>query len=403
MQLNLAAKLDRLRDQPGQSGGSPLADRLARSRSVGREKVSGRASAALLGRALSADRQVGDLLIREREYRLTPQRASVPDLVGLPDVCELAAPDWVYIDTETTGLSGGVGNLAFMVGVARYRDSDRLLVRQYVLGSFGAELGMLRDLVDWIGRDAVLVSFNGKCFDLPLLDARCRLRRVDKGLSGLGHLDLMYPLRRAFRRRWPDCRLQTAERRLLGLQRQGDLPGALAPAAWRQWLRDGDAAPLSAVLQHNYQDVVSLALLQRRLVVEYGAPQDPAADHTAIGRAWWAVGQADRARQIWEDAGARLDADGQLELAALYRRRGDWSRAESLWLALHAGGNVQAAAELSKYYEHRRRDYGRAIDFAGHCERSEREVRLHRLRGKLSAGPQLPLWTSPEPFSRGTR
>ena len=115
------------------------------------------------------------------------------------------------------------------------------------------------------------------------------------------------------------------------------------------------------------------------------------------------VGQADLARRIWEGAGKRLDADGQLELAALYRRRGDWTRAESLWLALHARGNAKAASELSKYYEHRRRDFGRAIDFAGHCDQSERDSRLRRLHGKLTATPQLPLWTTAGALSRGTQ
>lgn len=401
--MNLASKLDRLRAQPGECADAALAVRLKRSRVGVSEPAKADTAASVLGQALAADRQLGELLICEREVRLPPGDAGASDLVQLPEVCELHTPDWVYIDTETTGLSSGVGNLAFMVGVARHVGDELLRVRQYVLGSFAAETRMLHDLVDWIGRDAVLVSFNGKCFDLPLLVARCRLRRIDDGFAGLGHLDLMYTLRRAFRRRWPDCRLQTAERRLLNLHRQGDLPGAQAPVAWQRWLCNGETAMLAAVLRHNHQDVVSLALLQRQLVIEYAGRGDPAADCTTIGRAWRDVGQADLARRIWEGAGKRLDADGQLELAALYRRRGDWSRAESLWLALHARGNAKAASELSKYYEHRRRDFGRAIDFAGHCDRSERDSRLRRLHGKVAATPQLPLWTTAGALNRGTQ
>jgi uncharacterized protein YprB with RNaseH-like and TPR domain len=401
--MNLAEKLDRLRADADQSAAKPSALRHAAGPRVAESMpVSGDAAVAVLGHGLTADRQLGDLLIRERDYRLPSGGVGTKHLARLPEVCELHAPDWVYIDTETTGLSSGVGNLAFMVGVARQVGDELLRVRQYVMASFAAETRMLHDLVDWVGRDAVLVSFNGKCFDLPLLGARCRLRRVDDGFSGLRHLDLMYTLRRAFRRQWPDCRLQTAERRLLNLHRRGDLPGAQAPAAWLRWLRNGETAMLAAVLRHNYQDVVSLALLQRRLVIEY-AGRGTAADHTTIGRAWRDVGQVDLARRIWESAGTRLDTEGQLELAALYRRRGDWSRAESLWLALHARGNTRAASELSKYYEHRRRDFGRAIAFAGYCDQSEREARLHRLRGKVSATAQLPLWTTVGALNRGTQ
>jgi uncharacterized protein YprB with RNaseH-like and TPR domain len=401
--MNLVAKLDRLRARPGEAADAALAVRLKRSRVGVSTPEKADTTASVLGQALLADRQLGDLLICEREVRLPPGGVGASDLVQLPEVCELHMPDWVYIDTETTGLSSGVGNMAFMVGVARHVGDQLLGVRQYVLGSFAAETRMLHDLVDWIGRDAVLVSFNGKCFDLPLLGARCRLRRIDDGFAGLRHLDLMYTVRRAFRRRWPDCRLQTAERRLLKLYRQGDLPGDQAPVAWQRWLRSGETAMLAAVLRHNYQDVVSLALLQRQLVIEYAGRGDPAADRTRIGRAWRDVGQADLARRIWEGTGKRLDADGQLELAALYRRRGDWSRAESLWLSLHARGNTKAASELSKYYEHRRRDFGRAIDFAGHCDQSERDSRLRRLQGKLAATPQLPLWPTVGALNRGTQ
>ncbi len=383
--MSLAARIDRLRGQvapTGSASGTASApDTSARSRDM-----------AALGEILGAEPVAGDLLVREREYTLPADAQQPIDLCALPEVYHLSKPDWVYLDTETTGLSGGAGNLAFLVGVARYVGAGTLRVRQYLLGSYAAEVHMLRDLIDWIGGRAVLVTYNGKCFDLPLLIARCRMQRVAQALDQRPHLDLMYSVRRAFRRHWPDCRLQTAERYLLRLERDDDLPGAQVPGAWQHWLRAGESTLLAAALRHNWQDVISLALLQRGLIGPYGASAHPVLDAAAVARAWRMAGCEDRAREALEGAYRRLDASGQLQLAALYRRQGDWTRAKAMWLALHARGDARAACELSKYYEHRRRDYARASDYALHCVPAERAVRLGRLRRKSAPVYQLPLW-----------
>jgi len=384
--MNLAARIDCLRGQATPMLGVSNA-------TEPRDTCDRQGAAVALGELLGAELIPGGLLVRERDHRLPVDALQLVDLCALPEACHLSASDWVYIDTETTGLSGGAGNLAFMVGVARYVGDGVLRVRQYILASYAAEAAMLRDLVDWVGARAVLVSFNGKGFDLPLIIARCRMQHVEQTLDRLGHLDLMYTVRRAFRRHWPDCRLQTAERCLLRLQRHDDLPGAQVPAAWQRWLRAGETELLAAAVQHNWQDVVSLALLQRSLVGVYADPEH-ALDAPAVARAWRAAGCEERARQTLEHAKRRLDSAGQLQLAALYRRRGDWARAEVLWLALHAQGDAQAACELSKYYEHRQRDYLRASEYAAHCVPAERGVRLGRLRRKQSLIRQIPLWPS---------
>ena len=390
--MNLAGRLDRLRGRPAEQTPDTLAHQLQRLDGRRTAKAVSPPRIDALARALQADVHGDSLLLREHAYALPGCPGDPPDLTMLPEVQGLRDPDWIYLDTETTGLSGGVGNLAFMVGVARYTDARTLSVRQYLLGSFAAEAVMLRELVDWVGRDAVLVSYNGKCFDLPLLDARCAMQRVpDGGLGRLRHLDLMYTVRRAYRRYWPDCRLQTAEKRLLNLHRAGDLPGSEAPAAWQAWLRRGSTAPLGGVLQHNFQDVASLALLHCDLLRDYAGRGEARVDHAAISRAWQQAGHESLACRVLEAAGAHLDEAGTLQLAALYRRRGEWARAEALWLQLHAAGSTLAASELSKYYEHRRRDYRRAIDFAALCEPSERSTRCGRLQGKIGSNLPLPL------------
>jgi len=401
--MSLAAKLNRLRGRPGQSGNEALSDRLRRLRrvgerpthtsadeSAGRAPITRRPDTALC-EALGAQGSDG-LMRRDRVADLCVPGAELRSLHRLPEAQGLADADWVYLDTETTGLSGGAGNLAFMLGMARFSPSGRLQVRQFVLANFAAERSMLREMLDWLGSDAVLVSYNGKCFDAPLLQSRLHMHRIDADLAGRRHLDLMFTVRRAFRRLWPDCRLQTAERHLLDFIRVDDLPGAEAPAAWQDWLFRGATARLTGVLEHNYRDVVSLALLHRQLVAVYAGGASQETDHAAIGKAWHASGDQAQARHVWETAGDRLGEAGSLQLAASYRRRGEWLRAERIWLSLYAHGSRVAACELSKYHEHRRRDYAQALRFAMQAEPAEREVRTARLQGKLERGPQMPLW-----------
>lgn len=389
--MSLASRLDRLRGHEGSVAPGPVAHRLERLRRTKTGPADQPAQIHALADALGAECDTGGLLIRNHEYLLPAVDIRRQDLSRLPEACDWHAPDWVYIDTETTGLSSGVGNVAFMVGVARYSDENRLQVRQYVLASFAAETRMLRDLFGWVGSDAALVSYNGKCFDLPLLIGRLRMHRIDVDPGRLPHLDLMYSVRRAYRRYWPDCRLQTAEKRLLGLHRVDDLPGAQAPAAWQAWLRQGATLPLTRVTQHNYQDVVSLAMLHQRLLHDYAGSHRVDVDHAAIGRAWREVHQDRQARRIWESAGNLLDDNGSLQLARLYRQQRQWSLAEAIWRRLHARGSALAALELSKYYEHQKRDYDKAIDYARCCNGTERDERLARLQGKLGCNLQLPL------------
>lgn len=166
----------------------------------------------------------------------------------------------VFLDTESTGLAGGAGTLAFLVGTARLLD-DGLELRQWVLAAFAGEPALLSALSAILAAETVLVSFNGKSFDLPLLETRARLHGHDLRLRERPHIDLLHALRRAHGRGLPDCRLKTAESRLLGLARSGDLPGDQAPAAWRTWLTHGDSDPLQAVLAHNRNDLLSTALL----------------------------------------------------------------------------------------------------------------------------------------------
>ena len=165
--------------------------------------------------------------------------------------------DLLAFDTETTGLAGGTGTRAFMIGAADFVDGA-LRIRQLCITTLGAERAMLKTFSTWLRPETVLVSYNGRSYDRPLLTTRYRLARLRDPLIELRHLDLLHPVRRRYRGVWANCKLATVERELLGVLREDDLPGSEAPAAWLNYLRGGSADKLRRVGLHNAQDLRSL-------------------------------------------------------------------------------------------------------------------------------------------------
>ncbi|WCE05961.1 ribonuclease H-like domain-containing protein [Pseudoxanthomonas sp. JBR18] len=178
--------------------------------------------------------------------------------------------DLLFFDTETTGLAGGTGTRAFMIGAADWHvqadGTEGLRIRQLMMSTMAAEGPMLRTFAEWLSPSTVLCSYNGRSYDAPLLKARYRLARQIEPLSALDHVDLLHPTRRRYRGTWENCKLSTIERQLLRIVREDDLPGSEAPAAWLSYLRGGSARNLRRVAEHNHQDVVTLAQLLQRLV-----------------------------------------------------------------------------------------------------------------------------------------
>ena len=260
-------KLQRLRRQAGHgSGVSPSAplppahDPLPALRRMrgSRERSQPSGPARACERALPGDEIAPGLLRLEQVLAFDGVATQVDGTFARTGV--LPTANMLFFDTETTGLSGGTGTRAFMVGASDFVPGG-LRVRQLLITHLSAEPAMLREFSRWLAEDTRLVSYNGRCYDAPLLAARYRLARQGSPLAGIEHLDLLFPTRRRYRGVWENCRLATIERRALGIVREDDLPGSEAPGAWLQYLRGGDAGLRRRVLQHNFQDVVTLAHL----------------------------------------------------------------------------------------------------------------------------------------------
>ena len=200
--------------------------------------------------------------------------------------------------------------------------------------------------------------------DLPLLVSRYRLARLRDPFTRLGHLDLLYPTRTAFANTWPDCRLQTAERRLLNFHRRDDLPGHLVPQVWFDFVRAGHFKQVPDILEHNRWDLVSLTTLAARLATLFAKPDHPDADVLAIARTLRRRGEEEQAHAHLSDRREALTVGGLLELAQLHRKRGEWDAAVDIWNRLAENRCAEALERLAKYHEHVARNPRQALAFA---------------------------------------
>ncbi|HEY3315833.1 MAG TPA: ribonuclease H-like domain-containing protein [Bacillota bacterium] len=278
----------------------------------------------------------------------------------------------VFLDTETTGLGLGAGTYVFLVGLACFEGED-LLVRQFFLRDFNEEPAFLAAVEDHLKRFDSLVTFNGKAFDLPLLENRYILARRRPRLPDAAHLDLRHASARLWRERLASCSLASLEQGILGFARENDVPGELIPLLYFDYLRTGDARIVEPVFTHNRHDLLSLLALTikaARLVADPlgGAVDDPA-DRFSLARLLERLGRTEESLACYEMALAGPLPEATREraarrLACLYKRVGQRGRAVDIWLTLVAetGWTVYPHIELAKYYEHQVRDYDRAIE-----------------------------------------
>jgi hypothetical protein len=320
----------------------------------------------------------------------------------------------VFLDTETTGLAGGTGTYVFLVGLATWaRGGPRpsLRVTQYFLGDLGAEAAFLHAVAAALGEAGRLVTFNGRTFDLPLLETRYLLARAPWWGADLPHLDL-YPVARAlWRARVEDCRLTTLEATLLGLDRGDDLSGAMMPQLYFRWLRAGDPRPIPRIVEHNRWDLVALAALATRAEALLAGP-DPRHDPWEwLGAARWLEQRDPQRSAAFYAAALETDLPGAARaraawrLGTLWRRAGRRADVLRLWLdaVAEAGAPLALLVDLAKLQEHHARDHAAALaltrdalartEAAGIADWRPAVVealhhRARRLERRLAAGPR---------------
>jgi uncharacterized protein len=349
-----------------------------------------------------------------RETHAGPSREVNADSLAALALSEIALDTSrpLYFDTETTGLAGGTGTLAFLLGTAEVRDGQ-VLVSQVHLPGPGQERPMLQWLRSRIEESTLLLSFNGRSFDWPLLRSRYVMNRLPPPPER-PHVDLLHCARRVFRHHLEQLKLSTLEKRVLDVHRHGDIDGAMIPTAWFDFLRTGRIAVLARVLSHNERDVRSMVELVDRLVAAW-EERHPVLPATALGLATVAARHGDVERALrflsisitsslspsGERVGERanravVESANSLE-AELRRRRGEYR--EAVEALLRAVANSSEPAEhhlrLAKLYEHRLRDYDLARHHAALCAPAEEAVTHARRQARLSLALLAPAGRGP--------
>ncbi len=352
-----------------------LTDRLAaaRVRAPGSPAPGSDDRVATLARWFDARTEVG-----ERGTALVIERsAQIPHAIA--EALDGLAPA-AYFDTETTGLSTGAGTVIFLAGVARVEGS-RIRVRQFLLPDFPYEPALLRALTDDLAGFGRMVTYNGRAFDLPMLSARLTVHGLFRQQSTIPavHDDLLPDARRLFRRPLGGARLADVEAGVLGVRRASDCPGSEVPARYFGYLRGGSPDILAEVLDHNFQDVVSLALLEAELCrLRAGGWRDASVlDPRGMALDLLRAGYVEDGLELVETAqaiaGDPAEANALRRVAArLLIAIGEVERAEELWTVGTRRASVEAASawiEVARIRERHRRDLRGAMDAAAAASR----------------------------------
>ena len=319
----------------------------------------------------------------------------------------------VFLDLETTGLAGGTGTVPFLVGLGYYRD-ERFNVTQFFLNEMADEDRLVRELAQFI-RDMgfkSVVTYNGKAFDVPLVETRFALHRAPCPLRGLPHLDFLFSARSLWKHKYDSCRLFHLAQQIVQAERSEDIPGAEIPLRYFQYIRSGDFSLIDPILYHNQEDLLSLlgvvvagaVLVERnRGAAERG--EGDAMDLYGVAKLFERAGDTTRSAALLEKAlagGRGLTAEvsqiARKKLSHHFKKSKDWDKALSFWQEMASGEEVDCDCfrELSMYFEHTAKDYDEAIRVAteglalskGKSPAAERdfEKRIARIQGKKGRG-----------------
>jgi hypothetical protein len=419
-----AARARELTYEPVGDDGLPLIDAPLSASLAGAKEIDGP-----LGRTLVVERHYAPAdwhgSLQLRDARVTPDDVA---LIGRdPAAADAPRARILYLDLETTGLSGGAGTVAFLVGCALSREDGSFVIRQFVLPSFAAERALIGAVGEWARAEAaVLVTYNGRTFDVPVMETRWAFHRLRSPWDALPHLDMLPMARRLWSKKhgrdperaaWdaPEdtgCRLVHLEKTLFEVERVGDVPGYEIPGRYFDFVRRGDWSVLEPVLHHNRLDLLSLAGVTARAarLLRAGVVACARAEEAALlGRELHRRAEVSEAEACYRrglddlTAGHTLRADTLAGLARLLRSQRRYDEAAACWTEItglrgvRAGLRQEATEALAVHFEHRRCDLERAHGYAERARHAEMtrpgagrtgadrlERRLDRLRRKLS-------------------
>ena len=323
----------------------------------------------------------GDVFIAEQTYPSdyfygsspllsTSPRSLISQWANDDQLSTLPLSKFAFLDTETSGLSGGTGTYAFLVGAARFVD-DAFTVQQFFMRDPAEEPALLEGLANFLAPCEALVTFNGKAFDAPLLKTRYTLHDTPCPFSDFSHLDLLPLARRLWRDRLESRALKYLEEHVLEFTRSSEeVPGYEIPWLYFDYLRTGDARPLGGVFYHNAMDVIAMAALLAHMNDMLESPFEGKVRHgldfVALGKLFEELGRWDESARLFErglESGLDESDFGVAvkRLSILQKRRGDLEEAVRLWEESARRGHLYAFIELAKYYEHKQRDVKSAM------------------------------------------
>jgi uncharacterized protein YprB with RNaseH-like and TPR domain len=355
----------------------------------------------------------------ENHYNLHSRYGKIPISAGLKisgEVLALLSRDRsfadldlstaLFLDLETTGLSGGVGVIPFLVGFGYFRD-DRFRVSQFFLGDLAEEERLIRELGQFFTQMDFrsVVTFNGKAFDLPLLETRFILHRNVLPLSGLPHLDFLFSARSLWSHKHESCRLYHLAQQILEADREEDIPSSEIPQRYFEFLRTGNFSLIEPILYHNQEDLLSLlgVVISGAAMFSEEKQDDPeltadAMDLFGAAKLLERTGESEKSARFMRRAlEGRLSEEiavvAKMKLAAHFKKNRDWTNAISLWQEMTPLNQLTCFRELAIYYEHRERDYEKARQVAeegltaaaGTSRSLEKDFshRLERLKHKI--------------------
>lgn len=329
------------------------------------------------------DTVFGQSFVAEQHYPLEHRHGLTPLLLSaslqkisawlnIPSLASIHLTDFIFLDTETSGLAGGSGTLVFLIGVGRF-DQEGFHLAQYFLRDPLEEPAQLTGLLSYLSEFQGIVTYNGKAFDIPLLNSRFILNGEASPFREIVHLDLLLLARRIWRDRLPSRSLGNIEQAILGATRtEEDVPGWMIPSMYFDFLRTGDARPLRSVFYHNAMDVLAMAALLNHIANMLETPQPGAVQHgidlISLGKIFEGMGDFQTAAQCFADGlGCEIPDrnrhEALLRWSLMEKRRQNFEKAIELWRMAANENDVQALIELAKHSEHQARDVEQAIQW----------------------------------------